>query len=73
MIFLLAVSELLVALIFPVEFLVNVLSGDSDRKILGRIILNTFHDFVSHLFILDALKFRVHTEVRSDNSVGDFS
>lgn len=72
MIFLLAVSELLGALIFPVEFLVNVLSGDSDRKILGRI-LNTFHDFVSHLFILDALKFRVHTEVRSDNSVGDFS
>ena len=68
MLFFLAVFKLIFALVLPVELLVDVLGGGSDRQ--SRL---GFLDYlVEDLFVLNALQFWVHAEVLGNNLVSNF-
>lgn len=65
--FFLAVFKLIFALVLPVELLVDVLGGGSDRQ--GR--LGFLNYLVEDLFVLNALQFRVHAEILGNNLVSN--
>ena len=64
-----AVLELHFALFLPVELLVDVLGGSSDREFN----IDDLNNFVLHFLVLDSFKLRVLTKVLSNNLIGYFN